>query len=118
MTSIVSGHVEGATRASMSGRPLEGNHDSTRVGLFALIPHRNRDEPALVAPDIRACVLDVLHIGVGNTHPDILGTRPQVRRLARRRPNCGTAGHWLRGPTEFILELSHLLFGAPNVASR
>ncbi|UVE69748.1 ATP-binding protein [Burkholderia pyrrocinia] len=64
------------------GRTLEGYHYSTRTGLLALIPHRNRDEPALVSPGSRARVLDALRIDFERPYPDIADTRPRVRWLA------------------------------------
>ncbi|WP_175860616.1 hybrid sensor histidine kinase/response regulator [Burkholderia cepacia] len=64
------------------GRTLEGYHYSTRTGLLALIPHRNRDDPALVSPESRARVLDALRVDFGRPYPGIADTRPHVRWLA------------------------------------
>ncbi|MGC3029324.1 ATP-binding response regulator [Burkholderia sp. DN3021] len=64
------------------GRTLEGYHYSTRTGLFALIPHRNRDDPALVAPESRARVLDALRVDFERPYPGIVDARPHVRWLA------------------------------------
>ncbi|MCU9952950.1 ATP-binding protein [Burkholderia sp. BKH01] len=64
------------------GRTLEGYHYSTRTGLFALIPHRNRDDPALVSPESRARVLDALRVDFERPYPGIADARPHVRWLA------------------------------------
>ncbi|WP_175793998.1 hybrid sensor histidine kinase/response regulator [Burkholderia ambifaria] len=63
------------------GRTLEGYHYSTRTGLFALIPHRSRDDPALVSPESRARVLDALRVDFERPYPGIVDTRPHVRWL-------------------------------------
>ena len=63
------------------GRTLEGYHYSTRTGLFALIPHRDRDDPALVSPESRARVLDALRVDFERPYPDIVDARPHVRWL-------------------------------------
>ncbi|WP_175884056.1 ATP-binding protein [Burkholderia sp. BCC0044] len=44
------------------GRTLEGYHYSTRTGVFGLVPHLSRDNPALASADARAQVFDALHI--------------------------------------------------------
>ncbi|AKM02536.1 ATP-binding protein [Burkholderia pyrrocinia] len=64
------------------GRTLEGYHYSTRTGLFALIPHRDRDDPALVSPESRARVLDALRVDFERPYPGIVDARPHVRWLA------------------------------------
>ncbi|WP_175746818.1 ATP-binding protein [Burkholderia pyrrocinia] len=63
------------------GRTLEGYHYSTRTGLFALIPHRDRDDPALVSPESRARILDALRVDFEHSYPGIIDARPHVRWL-------------------------------------
>jgi len=66
------------------GHTLEGYHYSTRTGLFALVPQRDRDDPALVSPESRARVLDALRIKFAHPHPGTPDTdsRPHVHWLA------------------------------------
>ncbi|MGZ2748879.1 ATP-binding protein [Burkholderia stagnalis] len=64
------------------GRTLEGYHYSTRTGVFALVPHRDRDDPALVSPESRARVLDALRVDFERAYPGVADGRPQVRWLA------------------------------------
>ncbi|WP_175863933.1 ATP-binding protein [Burkholderia cepacia] len=63
------------------GRTLEGYHYSTRTGMFALVPHRNRDDPSLVSPESRARVLDALRVDFDRPSAGIADTRPHVRWL-------------------------------------
>ncbi|MXN76197.1 response regulator [Burkholderia sp. 4701] len=64
------------------GRTLEGYHYSTRTGVFALVPNRDRDDPALVSPENRARVFDALHVDFERAYPGVGDARPQVRWLA------------------------------------
>ncbi len=64
------------------GRTLEGYHYSTRTGVFALVPNRDRDDPALVSAESRARVFDALHVDFERAYPGVADARPQVRWLA------------------------------------
>ncbi|MGS0895693.1 hybrid sensor histidine kinase/response regulator [Burkholderia stagnalis] len=63
------------------GRTLEGYHYSLRTGVFALIPHRDRDDPALASPESRARVLDALRVDFERAYQGVVDARPQVRWL-------------------------------------
>ncbi|WP_098554583.1 ATP-binding protein [Burkholderia sp. JKS000303] len=61
------------------GRTLEGYHYSTRTGVFGLVPHLARDNPALATAEARAQVLAALHIDFDGLAPN--DGRPHVRWL-------------------------------------
>jgi|GEM_PF-1499836 len=63
------------------GRTLEGYHYSTRTGLFGLVPHLSRDNPALATVDARARVLDALRIDFSDVPPLGVDGRPHVHWL-------------------------------------
>ncbi|MDR0240953.1 MAG: response regulator [Burkholderia sp.] len=63
------------------GRTLEGYHYSTRTGLFGLVPHLSRDNPALATTDARARVLDALRIDFAEVPPLGADGRPHVHWL-------------------------------------
>ncbi|WP_321959011.1 ATP-binding protein [Burkholderia cenocepacia] len=63
------------------GRTLEGYHYSTRTGLFGLVPHLSRDNPALATPEARERVMAELHIDFPAAPPVTPDGRPSVRWL-------------------------------------
>jgi len=63
------------------GRTLEGYHYSTRTGMFGLVPHLSRDDPALASTDARAKVFDALHVDFDGRPPAPDDGRPNVRWL-------------------------------------
>ena len=63
------------------GRTLEGYHYSTRTGVFGLVPHLPRDNPALATPEARMHVLDALRIDFSEAGPVEVDGRLQVRWL-------------------------------------
>ncbi|WP_333976635.1 ATP-binding protein [Burkholderia cepacia] len=63
------------------GRTLEGYHYSTRTGVFGLVPHLARDNPALASADARAHVLDALRVDFDGPPPAPNDGRPNVRWL-------------------------------------
>ncbi|WP_322084609.1 ATP-binding protein [Burkholderia sp. BCC1972] len=63
------------------GRTLEGYHYSTRTGMFGLVPHLSRDNPALASADARAKVFDALHVDFDVRPPAPNDGRPNVRWL-------------------------------------
>ncbi|MEK6354012.1 MAG: ATP-binding protein [Burkholderia cenocepacia] len=63
------------------GRTLEGYHYSTRTGMFGLVPHLSRDDPALASADARAQVFDALHVDFNGPPPAPGDGRPHVRWL-------------------------------------
>ncbi|UEP36545.1 response regulator [Burkholderia ambifaria] len=69
----------GAASSLNRGRTLEGYHYSTRTGVFGIVPHLARDNPALATPDARARVLAALHVDFDGPAPT--DGRPHVRWL-------------------------------------
>ncbi|KAB0640469.1 ATP-binding protein [Burkholderia latens] len=63
------------------GRTLEGYHYSTRTGIFGIVPHLARDNPALASADTRAQVLAALHVDFDGPAPAANDGRPHVRWL-------------------------------------
>lgn len=63
------------------GRTLEGYHYSTHTGVFGLVPHLTRDNPALASADARAHVFDALRIDFDGPPPAPNDGRPKVRWL-------------------------------------
>ncbi|WP_175874375.1 ATP-binding protein [Burkholderia sp. BCC0397] len=63
------------------GRTLEGYHYSTRTGVFGLVPHLSRDNPALASTDARAQVFDALQVDFDGLPPAPDDGRPNVRWL-------------------------------------
>lgn len=63
------------------GRTLEGYHYSTRTGMFGLVPHPARDNPALASADTRAQVLAALRVDFDDSTPAADDGRPHVRWL-------------------------------------
>ncbi|WP_371142553.1 ATP-binding protein [Burkholderia cepacia] len=63
------------------GRTLEGYHYSTRTGVFGLVPHLTRDNPALASAGARAHVLDALRVDFDGPPPAPNDGRPNVRWL-------------------------------------
>ncbi|WP_175002502.1 ATP-binding protein [Burkholderia lata] len=63
------------------GRTLEGYHYSTRTGMFGLVPHLSRDNPALATTDARARVLDALRIDFADGPSLGADGRPHVHWL-------------------------------------
>ncbi|KWE59557.1 ATP-binding protein [Burkholderia sp. MSMB2157WGS] len=63
------------------GRTLEGYHYSTRTGMFGLVPHLSRDNPALASADARAHVLAALRVDFDGQPAAANDGRPNVRWL-------------------------------------
>ncbi|KWD75980.1 hybrid sensor histidine kinase/response regulator [Burkholderia ubonensis] len=63
------------------GRALEGYHYSTRTGLFGIVPHLARDNPALATPQARARVMAALRIEFPHTQPAPPDGRPRPHWL-------------------------------------
>lgn len=63
------------------GRTLEGYHYSTHTGMFGIVPHLARDNPALASADTRAQVLAALRVDFDGPAPAADDGRPHVRWL-------------------------------------
>ncbi|WP_043887999.1 ATP-binding protein [Burkholderia cenocepacia] len=63
------------------GRVLEGYHYSTRTGLFGLVPHLSRENPALATPAARAGVLEALRVDFAEPRSASSPAQPRVHWL-------------------------------------